>query len=227
MKRLHPVAEREQTVAQGAYTYFDDGGEEMGIGEAWELARLPDGSGIYRADIGEGRELWHLMRAPDGYPDRIQVRLRDEAGRRFDVTCTFFPDEAVITRSQVGKQTEQRVVSLQPGYGLLWEPCAGRELALAGYDAGNGVPQTVNVYWVSRLTPDEDWLTGRLVRCVVGRSGAELLRVPAGSFQAESFVFSASDLPDQRGWLDERGTVLRWEADGEVQAVLSRYRRFD
>lgn len=226
MRRLHPISDHEQPVAQGQYDYLADG-ENTGIGEQWELTHLPDGSRLYRVEVGEGDGLWHLIVAPDGRPDRLQIRLRDDAGRRFDATHTFFEDEVVVSQGQVGKQTEQRAVSLQPGYGLLWAPFAGRELALTGYEADASGPQSAALYLIRRLSSDEGWLSGRSIRGAVGGSDNAILTMPAGSFEAREVVFSTSELPDQRGWLDEHGNVLRWEADSEVRAVLSRYRRFD
>lgn len=225
MKRLHPVSDREQTVAQGRYVYLE-AGTETGDGEAWELTRLPHGERIYRVDVAEGRELWQLMLAPDGRPDRLQVRLHDEAGRRFDATYTFFENEVMVSGGPAARKPAKEFIDLPRDYGVLWGPFAGRELCLLGYDPEAGAPQTRTLFLMRRLPAEEGWLSGAPDACAVGRSEGGTLRVPAGAFETEEVALSAPGLPDHRGWLDEHGVILRWAEAGDVRAVLSQYRRY-
>lgn len=223
MRRLHPVSHHEHVVARGEYTYLQDG-DPTGTVEEWELTRLPDGSRIYRVEIG-GTGLWHLIVAPDGRPDRLQVRLRDDTGRRFDATYTFFDQEVLVSGGQVGKRPEKGAVELPPDCGLVWAPFAGRELALARHDPKAGALQAVTLYLMRQQSPDDGWLSARPARCSVERVGSAVLEVPAGSFGTEEVMFAAPRLTEQRGWFDERGTVVQWQSGEQIQAVLSRYRR--
>lgn len=226
MRRLHPVSHPEQMVAQGEYVYLRDG-QPTGTVEEWELTRLPDGSRIYRVEVGASDELWHLILAPDRRPDRLQVRLREEGGRRFDATYTFFDDEVMIAGGQVRERPVKNFVDLPPGFGLLWVPMAGRELSLLAYDPDAGDPQTVMLYVMHQRSPEEDWLSARPVRFAVERLGRDTLEVLAGSFEAEKVRLTVPGLADQQGWFDRHGTVLQWQSGDQTQAVLSRYRRFN
>jgi len=225
MRRLHPISEHEQTVAQGAYAYRQ-AGEHAGAGEEWELTRLPDGGHIYRVEAGDGEGLWHLMLAPDGRPDRLQLRLHDDAGRRFDATYTFFDTEVLVSGGQVGRRPEKDVTELPAGYSLLWLPFAGRGMARIGCDSEAGAAQAVPVYLMRQESPEDGWLSARPVDCAVERVRRGVLEVPAGSFEAEEIGFKIAELADQHGWFDEHGITLWWQSDDQVQAVLSRYRWF-
>jgi len=213
-------------VAQGEYTYLRDG-RPTGTVEAWELTQLPDGSRIYRAEIGDGVGLWHLMLAPDGRPDRLQARLRDEVGRRFDATFTFFGDEVLVAGGQVGKRDVREEVVLPAGCGLLWVPFAGREPGLMGCGTDASDAQPAVLYVLRQHSPKNGWLSAAAVECTVERAGRGTLEVPAGSFEAEEIVFAGPDMAGQRAWFGRHGTLLQWHSDDQPQALLSRYRRFD
>lgn len=225
MRRLHPVTHREQMVTQGEYVYLSDG-EPTGTVEAWELTQLPDGSRIYRAEVGDGVGLWHLMLAPDGRPDRLQARLRDEVGRRFDATYTFFGYEVLVAGGQVGKRAVREAVVLPAGCGLLWVPFAGREPGLLGCGSDENDMQPAVLYVLRRRSPQEGWLRAEAAVCSVERAGRGMVEVPAGSFEAEEVVFAGPDMAGQRAWFGRHGTMLQWQLDGQPQALLSRYRRF-
>lgn len=226
MRRLHPVSDEERVVAQGEHQYLR-AGEPTETGEQWELTRRSDGCRIHRVEVGDGEGLWHLILESDGRPDRLQVRLRDEAGRRFDATYTFFEDEVMVVGGQVGLESKKNVVELPPRYGLVSAPFAGRELRLLGYDPEAGPQQTITQYLLRQRPSDEGWLSGRPVECMLEDLGESELEVPAGTFEAREVQFTTPDLPRQRGWFDRHGTLLRWQSGDRVQAVLSRYRRFD
>jgi hypothetical protein len=213
-------------VAQGEYVYLRDG-RPTGTVEAWELTRLPDGGRIYRAEVGDGAGLWHLMLAPDGRPDRLQARLRDEVGRRFDATFTFFDDEVMVAAGQVGKRPLKDFVELPSGFGLVWLPFAGREPALTGCGPEVIGLQPAVLYWMRRRSPKDGWLRAEAVECTVERAGRGMLEVPAGSFEAEEIVFAGPGMAGQRAWFGRHGTVLQWQSDGQPQTLLSRYWRFD
>ncbi|RME46875.1 MAG: hypothetical protein D6791_07190 [Chloroflexi bacterium] len=213
-------------LAQGEYVYLQNG-EPAGLPETWELTLLPDGSRINRVEVGESIGLWHLMVAPDGRPDRLQVRLRDEVGRRFDATYTFFDQEVIVAAGQVGERPRRHFVELPAGFGLVWVPFAGRDPVLMGCGPEVEGAQSVMLYVISQEPREAGWLSGNSVACLVERRRRSMLEVPAGSFDAEEIVITIPGHPDQRGWFDRHGTVLQWQVGGQTRAVLLHYRRFD
>lgn len=229
MNTLHPVADHEQLVAQGTYNYRP-ASLVPAASEAWSLTRLPDRGRVWRADVDDGAELWHLTVGADQRPDRLQVRRRDDAGRRYGATYTFFETEVVVTGAQVGRDTEEAVIELPTGYGLLWGPFAGRRLALPQSATPAESPWTVTLLALQRRSPDEGWLLARPVQAAVGVRDAGELVVPVGAFAAREYIFTADELGEDRAWFDEQGVVLRWQSERGVgsspsMAELTQYRQ--
>lgn len=193
MRRLHPVGRAETADETGTYRRPD------GSAESYTVHRRVDGGHVVRVE-GEADDLWHLSLDPDGRPERIQVRLRDE-GRRVDATVTFFEDEALVWRRGADPSSER--VACPPGSRLLWAPMAGRGLALAGLV---GAPDGRVEIGLVRVAPAPG--SGLAVAAVGGR-----LRREAGGM-----MLDLDGAPSVRISLDERGRLLRWvesAGDGE------------
>ncbi|MCC7019986.1 MAG: hypothetical protein IT332_09540 [Ardenticatenales bacterium] len=122
MRVLHPVRAQEALLDAGTLVRPD------GAVETWQVHRLPADRTAVRVEA-DGPALWHLVLDPDGRPERLQARLRDD-GRTFEATLTFFEDEVIIWRRGAEPATES--IALPPGTRLLWPPLAGRERCLAG-----------------------------------------------------------------------------------------------
>ncbi len=126
MRVLHPVRAQEALLDAGTLVRPD------GAVETWQVHRLPADRTAVRVEA-DGPALWHLVLAPDGRPERLQARLRDD-GRTVEATLTFFEDEVIIWRRGAEPATES--IALPPGTRLLWPPLAGRERCLAGLGGG-------------------------------------------------------------------------------------------
>ena len=218
MKRLHPPSEHEEMVAEGKHARRP-APDQPALEEHWELTRLPDGTQIYRVTVGDGAALWHLMVAPDGRPDRLQVRLRDAQGPSFEATYTFFDHEWMIVSGQQGQKPRTEFLGVPPdGMGMLWEPLAGRELVLRA--------QRGRLYLLQQRPSAQGWLHGQWVTGEVVPAGREKVQVPAGEFEADSFTLVIPETPHQRIWVDSQGVVLQWQMGGEEPAQLTWLRRF-
>ncbi len=226
MKRLHPPSEREILVAEGKYSHPATADQPAQV-EQWEITRLPDEARIYRVDVANGMALWHLMVAPDGRPDRLQVRLHDGQGLSFEATFTFFDHEWMIVSGQQGQKPQRKFLDgPSDGWGIMWGPIAGRELALRSLKQGPSRSYKGRLYLLQQRSPAQGWLAGRWVRVEMLAADQEQVLVPAGAFEANVCTLVVPESPEHHVWIESQGMVVQWQIGDAGPAQLTWLRRF-
>ena len=206
MRVLHPVRAQEALLDAGTLVRPD------GAVETWQVHRLPADRTAVRVEA-DGPALWHLVLAPDGRPERLQARLRDD-GRTVEATLTFFEDEVIIWRRGAEPATES--IALPPGTRLLWPPLAGRERCLAGLvgeTAGESVGESVGETAAGDGAAARTFLLVRRGPPAGGGLSAHLAKLTVHP-TPDGLTLTSPGLTDMALTLDADGRLAGWAEGG-------------
>lgn len=209
MRKLHPAGADETLVDTGRWI------RPGHAAETWTTHLDPDGRRIVRVETTAG-DLWHVVLAPDGRPERLEARLveagpaRDDAAGPpvVDVACTGFDDEVLIWRR--GAEPASEAVAVPPGYRLLWPPLAGRAECLAAWldRTPRQGPDAVMLLSVARRPAARGGLRFRPVKFT--------LRAEDAPHGARRIHLTTPGLPDAWAEVDAAGRLVRWAEGGAV-----------
>lgn len=227
MRKLHPAGVEDVEIDAGRFLRPD------GTVETWTTHRAEGGRRVVRVETGAG-DLWHVVVAEDGRPERLEARLVEGGvAGAIDIACTCFDDEALIWRR--GAEPASEAVAVPPGYRLLWPPIAGRAECLGDWlDRTPGAgPAAVMLLWVTRRGAARGGLRFRPVKFTLwaealaagdeGGAGTGRQReshAPAADAAMAGAVrrihLTTPGLPDVAADLDAAGRLLRWSDGGAV-----------
>ena len=203
MRRLYPPRKGDRLEDEGRYQRVDASVEH------WSRHRDASGRVTLRVETLPGGDLWHLVLAPDGRPERVEARLRHAEGL-MELALTCFEDEVLIWRR--GAEPASERLEMPPGYRLFWPPIAGRAECLAGLDGFfDEQGRAAAMFLFLRLRPPS-------------RGGLRVRPAKLGLLRgqaADRLLLQTPGLPEMRAEFDEAGDIRRWLEDDTLIAELA------